>query len=103
MNTVKRNRLSKKRLTYIHVHNIMYAMMEGFVQISLTRFRKEMFSLLSNLRGGERLTLTHDGKDAYVIEKVADRNTRFKEGLKRCPKLQITNDQVLAFKNEGRR
>lgn len=74
------------------------------MQISLTRFRNEMFKLLPNLKGNDRITLTYEGKATYVIKKIVDdRNERFKEGLRHCPKLGITTEQVLAFKNEGRR
>ena len=63
-----------------------------------------MFKLLPNLKGNDQITLTFEGKATYVIKKISDnRNERFKQGLKQCPKLGITTEQVLALKNEGRK
>lgn len=74
------------------------------MQISLTKFRNEMFKLLPNLKGNDLITLTYEGKAAYIVKKISDsRNERFKEELKHCPKLGITTEQVLALKNERRR
>jgi antitoxin (DNA-binding transcriptional repressor) of toxin-antitoxin stability system len=74
------------------------------MQISLTKLRNEMFKLLPRLRDDEELTVTFEGKAAYTIRKAShDRNTRFLQSLSKCPKLSLSDEEVISFKNEGRK
>lgn len=74
------------------------------MRISLTRFRGEMFRLLPNLKDNEELTLTFEGEDAYIIKKTnQDRNKKFQDVLKKCPSINITDELLFDFINEGRR
>lgn len=74
------------------------------MQISLTKFRTEMFRLLPTLKNDEELILTFEGQEAYVLRKAnGNRKARFMEALSQCPKLDISDEEVIAFKNEGRK
>ncbi|MCR5224742.1 MAG: hypothetical protein K6C34_01540 [Alphaproteobacteria bacterium] len=95
-----------KNLTYAHVHgNIKtYVIYEEIMHISLTKFRVEMFKILPRLKEEEELTVTFEGKDAYIIKKVSnDRQCKIKEALSKCKKLNLGFEEMLSFKNEGRR
>ncbi len=74
------------------------------MQISLTKFRTEMFRLLPTLKNDEELILTFEGQEAYVLRRAnVNRKARFMEALSQCPKLKISDEDVIAFKNEGRK
>jgi site-specific recombinase XerD len=78
--------------------------MEENVQISLTKLREEMFKILPRLKDDEELTVTFEGKAAYVIRKVPrNRGAKIRESLSKCPKLDLTFEEMMAFKNEGRK
>lgn len=74
------------------------------MQISLTKFRSEMFKILPRLKDEEELTVTFEGRDAYIIKKVRhNRVDRIRESLAKCPKLDLSFEEMMSFKNEGRR
>jgi hypothetical protein len=74
------------------------------MKISLTKLRSEMFRILPNLKDDEELTVMHEGKAAYIIKKThRNRHEDFLNVLKRCPKLTATFDEMISFKNEGRK
>jgi hypothetical protein len=74
------------------------------MQISLTKLREEMFKLLPRLKDDEELTVTYEGKEAYIIKKVRpNRMERIQESLCKCPKLDLSFEEMMAFKNEGRK
>jgi hypothetical protein len=63
-----------------------------------------MFKLLPHLKDDEELTITSEGKAAYIIKKVNhDRNAKFLQALSKCPKLSLTDEEIIMFKNEGRK
>lgn len=95
-----------KNLIYAHVHsNIrIYVVYEEIMRISLTKFRTEMFKILPRLKEEEELTVTFEGRDAYIIKKVSsDRQGKIKGALSKCKKLNLSFEEMLSFKNEGRR
>ncbi|GHU20485.1 hypothetical protein FACS189472_11890 [Alphaproteobacteria bacterium] len=74
------------------------------MHISMTEFRNKMFQIMPNLKPHEEIIVTHNGTDSYVIRRTAlNRRTEFNAALSCCPKLNITDEQVLAFKNDGRK
>ncbi|MDR2781494.1 MAG: hypothetical protein LBB21_03520 [Holosporaceae bacterium] len=74
------------------------------MQISLTKLRKEMFKLLPRLKDEEELTVTFEGREAYIIKKVRrNRAAKIKASLANCPKLNLGFEEMTAFKNEGRK
>jgi hypothetical protein len=63
-----------------------------------------MFKLLPRLREDEELTVTFEGKAAYIIRKANhDRNAKFLQSLSKCPGLSLDDEEIASFKNEGRR
>jgi hypothetical protein len=63
-----------------------------------------MFKLLPRLRNDEELTVTFEGKAAYVIRKAnRDRNAQFLQSLSKCPKLSLSDEEIMLFKNDGRK
>jgi antitoxin (DNA-binding transcriptional repressor) of toxin-antitoxin stability system len=74
------------------------------MQISLTKLRNEMFKLLPRLKDDEELTVTFEGKSAYIIKRANhDRNAQFLQSLSKCPKLSLTDEEIIFFKNEDRK
>ncbi|GHU10977.1 hypothetical protein FACS189449_01500 [Alphaproteobacteria bacterium] len=74
------------------------------MHISMTEFRNKMFQIMPNLKPHEEIIVTHNCTDSYVIRRTAlNRSTEFNSALAKCPKLNITDEQVLAFKNDGRK
>ena len=93
-------------MTNTHVHGMMDIFNKGVqnMQMSLSKFRTEMFRLLPTLKNDEELILTFDGQAAYVLRKAnVNRKARFMEALNQCPKLDVSDEDVIAFKNEGRK
>jgi hypothetical protein len=63
-----------------------------------------MFKLLPHLKDDEEVTVTFEGKAAYIIKKANyDRNAKFLQALSKCPKLSLTDEEIIMFKNEGRK
>jgi hypothetical protein len=63
-----------------------------------------MFKILPRLKDEEELTVTFEGREAYVIKKVrCGRVARIRESLDKCPKLTLAFEEMMAFKNEGRK
>ncbi len=96
----------RNKLTNTHVHGTMYISNKGVqnMQMSLSKFRAEMFRLLPTLKNNEELILTFEGRAAYVLRKAnVNRKARFMNALSQCPKLDISDEEVIAFKNEGRK
>ena len=74
------------------------------MHISLTKFRNEMFRILPALKDDEELIVTFEGEDAYIIKKAhRNRKAKIADSLSKCPKLDLTFEEMLAFKNEGRK
>lgn len=74
------------------------------MQMSLSKFRAEMFRLLPTLKNNEELILTFEGQAAYVLRKAnVNRKSTFMEALNQCPKLYVGDEDIIAFKNEGRK
>jgi len=94
------------KLTNTYVHGIMNILNKGVqnMQMSLSKFRAEMFRLLPTLKNDEELILTFEGQAAYVLRRAnVNRKARFMDALSQCPKLDISDEEVIAFKNEGRK
>jgi hypothetical protein len=63
-----------------------------------------MFKLLPKLKDNEELTVTFEGKAAYIIKKAHhDRKAKIADFLSRCPKLDLTFEEMLEFKKDGRK
>ncbi|MDR2682221.1 MAG: hypothetical protein LBB29_04230 [Holosporaceae bacterium] len=74
------------------------------MQISLTKLRSEMFKILPRLKDDEELTVTFEGREAYIIKKIRrNRAEKIKEFLNKCPKLNLTFEEMMAFRNEGKK
>ena len=72
------------------------------MKMSLTKFRGEMFKILPQLRNNDELTLTFDGKDAYVVRRANyNRKLKFQSALEHCPSLNISDETLLSFIKEG--
>lgn len=73
------------------------------MKMSLTKFRGEMFRILPKLRNNDELTLTFEGKDAYVVKRTnCSRNLKFQSALEKCPNLTLNDETLLSFIKEGR-
>lgn len=63
-----------------------------------------MFKILPRLKNNEELFVTFEGKATYVIKKIShNRIERIKEALSKCPKLDLSFEKMMEFKNEGRK
>ena len=96
----------RESLTNTHVHGTMNILNKGVqnMQMSLSKFRAEMFRLLPTLKNNEELILTFEGQAAYVLRKAnVNRKSTFMEALNQCPKLYVGDEDIIAFKNEGRK
>jgi hypothetical protein len=63
-----------------------------------------MFKLLPRLGDDEELTVTFEGKAAYIIKKAShNRNAEFLQSLDKCSGLFLTDEEMKSFKNEGRK
>jgi hypothetical protein len=70
----------------------------------MTEFRSKMFQIMPRLRPNEEIVVSHNGRDAYIVKRAAvDRNGEFARALAACPKLTLTDEEIIAFKNEGRK
>ena len=63
-----------------------------------------MFKILPKLKDEEELTVTFEGEDAYIIKKARrNRKAKIADLLSKCPKLNLTFEEMLKFKNDGRK
>jgi hypothetical protein len=63
-----------------------------------------MFQIMPKLRPNEEITVIRNGTETYIVKRTdRDRNTEFREALSKCPKLFLTGDEMISFKNEGRK
>ena len=70
----------------------------------MTEFRNKMFQIMPRLGPNEKIVITHNGADAYIVSRnVCDRNAEFNRALAACPKLNLTDEEVITFKSEGRK